>query len=99
MNLIITTSESRRRAVGWARNEYSNDGADEEPVSCAEEDITAAFKRARDAGHSLAGVDEPIDAAVEEPLDYYDYLLVESDGSVVFNADYSRDSDSSQKSG
>jgi len=98
INAIVDTSTSPQRIVGWAHNEYSNDAADEEPVDCAEEDIKAAFERARDAGHSLAGVDEPIDAAVAEPLDFADYLLVDSDGVPQFNPDYSRGSDSSQNS-
>jgi len=99
INTIVDTTTSPQRIVGWAASEYANDAAAETPIDCAEEDITAAFKRARDAGHSLAGVDESIDAAVAEPLDYLDYLIVESDGSVAFNAAYSRGSDSSQKSG
>lgn len=95
LTAIVNASTSPQRIVGWARNEYQNDADSEQPVDCAEEDITAAFERARDAGHSLAGVDESIDAAVAEPLDYVDYLIVESDGSVAFNADYSRGSDGS----
>jgi len=95
---IIDTSTSPPRIVGWARNGYSNDADSEEPVDCAEEEIKTAFKRARDAGHSLAGVEESIDAAVAEPLDHIDYLLVDSDGSPQFNPDYSRGSDSSQNS-
>jgi hypothetical protein len=95
---IIDTSTSPQRIVGWTRAQYSNDSTDEEPVDYAEEEIKAAFERARDASHSLAGVDEPIDAAVAEPLEFADYLIVESDGSLAFNPDYSRGADGSQSS-
>ena len=37
----------------------------------------------------LAGTDEPIEAAVEEPLRFREFLILE-DGEIVFDSEYER---------
>lgn len=90
MYLILREEDEQIRGKGHARVDYSSSSKNETVVETTDEDLSEIFANA-DADE-LAGTDEPIDAAIEDPLRFRDYLILE-DGEIVFDEDYVRDGD------
>lgn len=91
MELIFTPDDSgTNRASGYATVSYSSDAEDETVVETTEEDLAAVFQAAADQGVTdLPETGNSIDAAVEDPLAYQDFLVLE-DGEIVFDDGYTR---------
>lgn len=79
------------RLIGYARSDYSSDAEDETVVETTEADLSTIFENAKASGGTLDGADATIDAAIDDPLSYLDYLVL-VDGSIEFDDGYTRDS-------
>jgi len=91
MQTIFTPDESgTNRGSGYATVEYSSDAEDETVVETTEADLVAIFEDAKAAGETLDGPDESIDAAIDDPLAFRDFLILDSDGAITFDSDYAR---------
>ena len=91
MELIFTPDDSGTdRASGYATLPYSSDSEEETVVETTEDALSGFFEDAKSAGETLDGAGESIDAAIEDPLAYRDYLVLE-DGEIVFDADHTRE--------
>jgi hypothetical protein len=91
MELIFTPDDSGMiRATGYATIPYSSDSEDETVVETTEDALATIFEDAKSAGESLDGADELIDAAVEDPLAYRDYLVLEDD-EIIFDPGHTRE--------
>jgi hypothetical protein len=90
MELLFTPDDTGTiRGTGYATVPYSSDSEDETVVETTESDLSAVFEAAKENGASLDGAEKGIDAAIEDPLSYLDYLVLES-GEIVFDDAYSR---------
>lgn len=83
----IFNAEKENRFVGCARVAYSSDAENEVIKEVTEDDLSDIFDAA--AVNELAGTDEPIEAAVKEPLKYRDYLVLEDD-EITFDGEHTR---------
>jgi len=91
MQLLFTPDSSGTiRATGYATVEYSSDAENETVVETTEGDLSTVFEDAKSAGESLNGAEEPIDAAIEDPLTYADYLVLK-DGEIAFDSGHARE--------
>jgi len=91
MQLLFTPDDSGTiRATGYATVPYSSDSEDETVVETTEDTLTTIFENAKSSGDTLDGATESIDAAIEDPLAYRDYLVLEG-GEVVFDTGYARE--------
>ena len=89
MQLIFTPDDSgTNRGSGYATVQYSSNADDETVVETTEDELATVFEEAGAGGATLDGVDASIDAAIEDPLSYLDYLTLE-DGEVAFDDQYS----------
>jgi len=93
MQLIFTPDDGgATRATGYATVSYSSDAEDETVVEASEEELAAVFQAAADSGVTeLPKTGDSIDAAIEDPLAYRDFLVLEG-GEIVFDDAYSRPS-------
>ena len=88
MQLIFTPDESEtNRATGYATVPYSSDSGVETVVETTEDELASIFDNS--GVDTLAGTDDPVEAAVDDPLAYRDYLILEGD-KIVFDENYSR---------
>jgi len=91
MELLFTPDDSgTNRGSGYATIPYSSDSEDETVVETTEDGLATIFKTAKAAGETLDGPDESIDAAIDDPLAFRDFLILDSNGSIEFDADYAR---------
>ena len=87
MKLIIKeTDDGENRATGVGRNLIS--ASNSLTYETSESELSTVFEGA-DADE-LAGTDEPIEAAIDDPLAYRDFLILE-DGEIVFDESYARE--------
>ncbi|AYM00283.1 hypothetical protein PhiH1_180 [Halobacterium phage phiH] len=95
MQLLFTPDDSgTMRASGYATVPYSSDNEEESVVETTEEELSAVFQTAADSGVTgLPETGDSIDAAVEDPLAYHDFLVLEGE-EVSFDDAYSRPSPS-----
>jgi len=92
MELIFTPDDSgTNRASGYATVEYSSNSEEETVVETTEDDLASIFEQAKADGETLDGADESIDAAIDAPLAFRDYLILDSNDTIVFDADYVRE--------
>jgi hypothetical protein len=92
MKLIITPDDSGTdRGSGYATVPYSSDSEDETVVETTEDDLAVIFENAKASGGTLDGADASIDSAVDDPLSYIDYLILDSNDAIVFDPDYVRE--------
>jgi hypothetical protein len=59
-------------------------------VKTTESDLAAIFEQAQANGETLDGADASIDAAVGDPLSYLDFLILDSNDTILFDSDYAR---------
>jgi len=95
--MIHTIIDTRTgRVSGYSTVDYS--GAKyEKTIESTEEDLSAVFKSAKSNGQTLDGAEASIDAAIEDPLPFLDYLIL-VDGSIEFDDAYVREDPSSTTS-
>lgn len=76
-----------QRMIGYARTEYSSSDDGEVIVEATEADLAEIFEAA--PVEELAGADAAVEAAVDDPLSYRDFLVLEDSG-IVFDGGYTR---------
>jgi len=89
MQIIFKEKGDVLRSIGYANVGYSSNGG-ETVVETTEGDLAAIFEDAKAAGETLDGPDESIDAAIDDPLAFRDFLILDSDDSITFDSDYAR---------
>lgn len=70
------------RPVGFSKRQIARQPGYDQTVTTTKQHLADLFQSA-DAD-TLAGTDEPIESAVDDPLAYLDYLILE-DGEIVFD--------------
>ena len=77
------------RMTGYAREGYQTTDENETLKETTEEELATIFQEAKDAGETLDGADASIDAAVDDPLSFDDFLVLESQ-EISFDTTYTR---------
>lgn len=88
MTILMFDDAGRVKAHAKYETDYLKNN--ENIMDVEESELAAVFENAQEAGETLDGTDESIDAAVDNPLRFTDYL-VNANGSVEFDGDYTRD--------
>jgi hypothetical protein len=78
------------RSSGFTTVPYSSDDETEQVIETTKPDIVAVFKQAKTNGHTLSGVDDTMQAAIDAPFEYRDYLILTDAGEIAFDPDYTR---------
>jgi len=92
MQLIFTPDDSgTNRGSGYATVEYSSSAENETIVETTEDELASIFEAAKSDGGTLDGADESIDAAIEDPLAFVDFLLLDANRNGEFNDGYVRE--------
>lgn len=93
VQLIFTPDDSgTNRASGYATVSYSSDSKDETVFGTTEDYLASVFKTAKEDGETLDGTEKNIENATDNPLDFRDYLILDSNGAIVFDTEYTRKS-------
>ncbi|AYM00281.1 hypothetical protein PhiH1_170 [Halobacterium phage phiH] len=77
------------RMTGYAREGYQTTDENETLKETTEAALATIFQEAKDAGETLDGVDASIDAAVDDPLSFDDFLVLEGE-EISFDTTYTR---------
>ena len=92
MELLFTPDDrGTMKAFGYATVPYSSDDKDETVVETTEDDLGMIFETAKVDGETLDGADESIDEAVNDPLAFRDYLILDSNDAIAFDPDHVRE--------
>lgn len=92
MRLIFTPDDSGAvRAVGYSTVPYSSDDKDELVVETTDPKLASIFETAKSDGETLDGADSSIEAAIDDPLSYIDYLILDTNDAIAFDSDYVRE--------
>ena len=90
MKLLFRPGDSGTdRGTGYATVKYASDVQDETVVETTEGDLASIFEQAN--GETLDGSDASIDAAIDDPLGFLDYLILDTEGAVAFDDGYVRE--------
>ena len=90
MELLFTPDNSGTdRGTGYATVDYSSSAEDETVVETTEDELSTIFETMKSNGEVLDGAEASIDAAVDDPLAYLDYLVLEDD-EISFDESYER---------
>jgi len=89
MYAIIDT-ENTGRMHGFSKVDVSTNNPRFKVVEVTEDELATIFKNAKDSGEILDGADASIDTAIDNPLTYRDYLILEGD-KIVFDAGHTRE--------
>jgi len=89
--LFTPDATGTNRGSGYATVEYSSNAEDETVVETTESDLAKIFEQAKANGGTLDGADASIDAAIDDPLSFLDYLVL-VDGTIEFDDGYIRES-------
>lgn len=89
VNLIFKKKDDVVRSIGYSSVSYSSNDDEEMVVETTEDQLSSIFGEA--GVEKLAGGDEPIEAAVDDPLAYRDYLILDENGEIVFDETYARE--------
>lgn len=91
IRIIFTTDGSgTHRSGGYVTVPYTSNSENETLVETTEDDLSAIFDQAKSSGETLDGTDASIDAAVDDPLAFRDFLILDSNDTIVFDSDYER---------
>lgn len=89
---IFTQDGSKERCTGYTTVSYSSGEDSETVVETTKNDLAAVFEDANSSGEALDGADASIGAAVDDPLSFMDYLVLDSNDSIAFDPDHVRQS-------
>lgn len=89
VNAIFTEDGSEERCTGYTTVPYSSE-SNETVVEITEDDLASIFETAKSNGETFDGADSSIDAAVDDPLSFLDFLIL-ADGTIEFDPDYVRE--------
>ena len=91
MKLLFRPDDSGTdRGTGYATVDYSSSAEDETVVETTEDELSTIFETMKSNGEVLDGAEASIDAAVDDPLAYLDYLVLE-DGEIAFDPGHARE--------
>jgi len=79
------------RMTGYARKGYQTTDENEHLQETTEDELASIFEDAKAGGGTLDGTDETIDAAIDDPLGFLDYLILDTEGAVAFDDGYVRE--------
>ena len=92
MELLFRPDDSGTdRGTGYATVDYSSSSEDETAVETTEDALASIFEDAKAGGGTLDGAEETIDAAIDDPLGFLDYLILDTEGAVAFDDGYVRE--------
>jgi len=92
MELLFTPDNSGTdRGTGYATVDYSSSAEDETVVETTEDALANVFEDAKAGGGTLDGAEETIDAAIDDPLGFLDYLIPDGSGNIAFDDGYVRE--------
>jgi len=91
VTLIFRDKNGTYRPSGWARYGYSSEIKNERTAATTEDELSDVFEQSDVV--DLAGTDEAIEAAIDDPLDYRDFLILDDNGEIAFDDDYEREED------
>ena len=90
MELLFRPDDSGTdQGTGYATVDYSSSAEDETAVETTEDELSTIFETMKSNGEVLDGAEASIDAAVDDPLAYLDYLVLEDD-EISFDESYER---------
>jgi len=75
---------------GYASYETTHLKKKEETIEVTESELAGIFETAKSNGETLDGADSSIEAAIDDPLAFLDYLILDSNGAITFDSDYAR---------
>ncbi|QBI90042.1 uncharacterized protein ChaoS9_175 [Halobacterium phage ChaoS9] len=87
---IFKPDDGTNRMVGHVSTEYTTDDESEILVETSIGELSEAFEDA--PVEELPDIGHPVNLAIENPLTYRDYLILEN-GDVVYDENYSRPRD------
>ena len=91
MQLIFAPDDSgTAQASGYASVPYTSSAEDETVIETTEDELATIFETAKSNGETLDGADETIDAAIDDPLAFRDFLILDPNGAIAFDSDYVR---------
>jgi len=89
MEVIFKQKNGEVRCIGYSSVSYSSNDEKEIVVQTNEDELSNIFA---DSGViDLPETDEPIDAAIDDPLAFRDFLILDSNDAIVFDPDYARE--------
>ena len=92
MELIFEPDDSGTdRGTGYATVDYSSSAEDETVVETTEDELSTIFETMKSNGEVLDGAEASIDAAIDDPLGFLDYLILDTEGAVAFDDGYVRE--------
>ena len=92
MNIQLLFNSKNGRCTGYASERYNHQESNTGTlVQTLEGDLSDVFEQSD--VDKLAGVDEPIEAAIDDPLAYRDFLILDDNGEIAFDHDYVREED------
>ena len=90
MKAIFSKSDGVQRMVGYTTTGYESNIPGQELVETSVDELASIFDDAKAASEPLDGTDESIDAAIDDPLSFLNFLIL-VDGSIEFDPDYVRE--------
>ena len=92
MKLLFRPDDSGTdRGTGYATVDYSSSAEDETVVETTEDELSTIFETMKSNGEVLDGAEASIDAAIDDPLGFLDYLILDTEGAVAFDDGYVRE--------
>lgn len=87
IELVFQDGSGKQQCVGFSRSGGLSGG---ETIETTNDELSSVFQTAKSNGTStLSGTGTSIDAAIDNPLSYLDYLVLVEE-SIEFNTDWSR---------
>jgi len=90
MKVHFKTKNGKKRYHGYTLDKVPGYKQSVDTVESTEDALASVFENAKASGETLDGADATIDAAVQDPLSFLDYLTL-VDGSIEFDTDYVRE--------
>ena len=90
MYAIIDT-EAGGRMHGFSKVEVSTNNDRFDVVETDEDHLVTVFEKAKSNGETLDGADASIDAAIDDPFAFRDFMILDSNDAIAFDADYVRE--------
>jgi len=91
MKALFNESDGVKRMTGYTTTEYQSDISGQAIAETTEDDLASIFEDAKAAGETLGDPDESIEAAIDDPLAFRHFLILDSDDSIAFDSDYVRE--------
>ena len=92
MKLLFTPDNSGTdRGTGYATVDYSSSAEDETVVETTEDELSTIFETMKSNGEVLDGAEASIDAAIDDPLGFLDYVILDEQGAVAFDDGHVRE--------